>query len=800
MALVVNTNVASIQAQYNVSKTNGDMQEAMARISSGSKVNSASDDAAGLSIASRMEAQIRGLATAMRNANDGIGLVQTAEGAMNEITEMLQRMRELAIQGANGVNTDVDRANLNEEVTQLKSEIDRIVNTTTFNDQKLLDGSWESSLQIGYKANETLGLALENLSTAALGSLTGAPATGAVTSANAKGVEATATVAQLTFNGNDSYKFDLALQTASGTTTFTISADVQNNSAQAIVDKINSEMNALAGGTATGNDAASSVRVTYSGNVVTLTNNYGGSIAVSKNASNPYSTSGSTIGYTTVTGGNNSDNLILGSSNSFAGTLLQNNNAFVAASEASVTLTEAATLTSGDFYSIKLDATGDANDLTITTQGVTGTTAGDGVTAILNAFNSLSDRKGYSLSVSGAELTITRADGVDFDVVEVTTGAADLFAGATAVAGAGVVQASGTEASGDASSNMYLEFTGPDTYTLQFTGNGASETTGTFDIVYDGTEASLNAAASVIGTKINAAFGSDQDVSVTVEGGRIKISDSKGQEFKVSDFASVGSGTIMASVDAGQGSSNDGILLDDTSFSASATSVAAGTATASAAVLTFSADDRYSFNISDGDRTAVVAEFAGDISTTATTALIAAEINAALQNAGMQTTVKATASATTAGEVTITQANGKQLDLTNFLSDSTGTVKFEAGTSSTGFTKFLDDGDSTGEVISNVSILTVAKANESVAIIDRAIEDITGERAKLGAVANRLDHTVSNLGNIQVNTEASRSAIMDADFAAESAKLAKNQILLQAGTAMLAQANASQQTVLSLLG
>ena len=137
---VINTNVKALTAQKAIQENSRALTTAMERLSSGKRINSAKDDAAGLAISTRMESQTRGLNMAIRNANDGISLMQTGEGAMNEVTDILQRMRELAVQSVNGTNNASDREALNDEVTQLKAEIDRIATTTEFNSQKLLDG------------------------------------------------------------------------------------------------------------------------------------------------------------------------------------------------------------------------------------------------------------------------------------------------------------------------------------------------------------------------------------------------------------------------------------------------------------------------------------------------------------------------------------------------------------------------------------------------------------------------------------------------------------------------------------
>ena len=165
----INTNTAALNAQYYLAKTNKEMEGTMAKLSSGQKVNSAADDAAGLAIASRMTAQIRGLGMAVKNANDSMSLAQTAEGAMEEVTNMLQRIRELAVQSANGTMNASDRASLDAEVQALKAEIDRVATTTQFNSQNLLDGSYKSTFQIGDKAGQTVDLSIGSIKTTTLG-------------------------------------------------------------------------------------------------------------------------------------------------------------------------------------------------------------------------------------------------------------------------------------------------------------------------------------------------------------------------------------------------------------------------------------------------------------------------------------------------------------------------------------------------------------------------------------------------------------------------------------------------------
>nr|WP_231615049.1 flagellin [Pseudoalteromonas sp. SWN166] len=166
----VNTNVSSLNAQRNLSQSGSDLATSMERLSSGMRINSAKDDAAGMQISNRLTSQITGLGVAQRNANDGISMAQTAEGAMQESTNILQRMRELALQSANGSNSSDDRDSLQKEVSALQEELTRISKTTSFGGQQLLDGDFGTrSFQVGSNANETIDISLSDIGADALG-------------------------------------------------------------------------------------------------------------------------------------------------------------------------------------------------------------------------------------------------------------------------------------------------------------------------------------------------------------------------------------------------------------------------------------------------------------------------------------------------------------------------------------------------------------------------------------------------------------------------------------------------------
>jgi flagellin len=179
MSLVINTNVASLNAQRSLSASGAELKTAMERLSSGKQINSASDDAAGFAIAERMTAQIRGLNMAAKNAGDGLSMLSTIENATNDITDMLQRIRELAVQAVNDTNSTQDRGYLQDEVTQLVAEIDRVATDTQYNGRNVFvdfigSGSGESAvaggkIQVGTEANQTIDFTIDSVSTNALG-------------------------------------------------------------------------------------------------------------------------------------------------------------------------------------------------------------------------------------------------------------------------------------------------------------------------------------------------------------------------------------------------------------------------------------------------------------------------------------------------------------------------------------------------------------------------------------------------------------------------------------------------------
>ncbi len=210
---VINTNVGALRAQNGSRSASMQLSTAMERLSTGKRINSAKDDAAGLAIASRMNAEVRGMNVAIRNANDGISLAQTAEGALGEVSNMLQRMRELAVQSANGTNSTSDRAALQAELSQLVQEVDGVSKSTTFNGVQLLDGSSQNiSLQIGTRATDNLTFGIAAADSKALG-LAGYSVDGQLTTGRVGAVSALA-VGDVQINGKDAFATAATANTA----------------------------------------------------------------------------------------------------------------------------------------------------------------------------------------------------------------------------------------------------------------------------------------------------------------------------------------------------------------------------------------------------------------------------------------------------------------------------------------------------------------------------------------------------------------------------------------------------------
>jgi len=236
MAQIINTNIASLNAQRNLTTSQNSLTTALQRLSSGLRINSSRDDAAGLAIANRLTTQIRGLDQARRNANDGISLAQTAEGSLAQTGDILQRVRELSIQSANATNSATDRKALNDEVNQLIQEVNRVANTTTFNGLKILDGTYQGQqFQVGANANETIGVSIQGASANDLKNNT----ISLESNTNNVGLgTTTAAAANTAATGNGVSAQTLTIAGASGSSTVSVAANDQASTIAASVNAI----------------------------------------------------------------------------------------------------------------------------------------------------------------------------------------------------------------------------------------------------------------------------------------------------------------------------------------------------------------------------------------------------------------------------------------------------------------------------------------------------------------------------------------------------------------------------------
>ena len=687
MSMVINTNVGSISAQRHINTAVREQSEAMERLSSGKRINSARDDAAGLGISNRMTSQIRGLDQAVRNANDGISLIQTAEGALDQTTNILQRMRELSIQSANGTYNDSEnRASLDAEFQQLLMEVDRIAETTKFNGQTLLDGKMEDvALQIGADSNQTVEFGIQDMSTKSLGmgstssDVIGAP------------IDFTANSTSIGFN------------------------DVSING-QSIVKPGGDEVT-----TATSQDE-----------LITAINENVNGVTATLVAINEIAIDGD--------GNISADEEI-----SITATMADGTTQTYTIRDASTKEEIATKLADASNGTLSVSVSDD-NKLIISAEGVSSLSFADTTGAISSTAPTASARLSLEAD-NGDPITIERG----------TTGSYN-----------------------DVLALGFLESTTPGT--VEGAGITASSTVwGTGDVSINGViinEESIAGTAGSLLTKVDAINAASDDTGVraeafvTVELTGINLTAGTSTE-KLSIngiLTSGGSGTLAEIVDEINAKVSDtgitAILSGETiQLEGNTASLTIGYGEANTGSITYSA---------------------ASIKTIQGTSGAAAGFSAG--------------SSTFPGTATSEQIFGG-LKLT---SETGNPISIDISTGASGEEHGLISGNVTGSGIygsslNGLSVDTASNSQKSIDIIDRAITTVNAQRGELGAINNRLEYSIDNLASISQQTSAARSRIVDADFAMESAALSRAQVLQQAGTAMLSQANASPQQVMQLL-
>ncbi len=754
MSLSVNTNVMSLNAQRNLGQSQSALTKSMQRLSSGLRINSAKDDAAGLSISDRMTSQIRGLNQAARNANDGISLAQTAEGALQESTNILQRMRELAVQSANDTNSASDRTSLQAEVNQLKQEMTRIADTTEFNGKKLLDGSMTSAqFQVGANANQTISIGIQSAEALALGN-------NSLTSTNADGIEAAtgAGAASIASGGagqaavgpasaaptvNGVIAETLTVKDASGTTIGTVNIPLNGN-----LDTAAGSLDAIAGVTAVGTNSITISGLRLSDNMTDgVTHSFGGTLTCGR-ANAPqtinlatFFTSG--VDYDTNSGLVNSTGLL-----KLAGALtfwsdtpsvdVGNNTITIStiyADDYKVGLRGQADTGGGNYFAGNVSASSPITTVPVTHAGEAGVTSDSLISGSIN----ISLAGGLTMTS-----TITNGTGLfsDAAVDDTTHLVATTKSGLAVTTGGNNVTA------------QTLTIVGPD--------GSASVSVG------------VDNNAAVIAGLVNAqsaTTGVTAEAQTTATLSDLAADGTVGFTLQSSNSTAIG---ISATVS----STNLSSLAQAINDQAGNTGI---TATLSDDLKRITLSQAVGYDIKIGNYT-----HSSGLSTATLT--VYGHEGAGVILAGNPGST--TDSTVVGGEVIFSGTDA--FNVTSSVTAATGSLFNNTTIGATN--------TSTLSSIDSVDITTVEGSAGAIKVIDGALGQIDGMRGNLGAVQNRFESTIANLSNVAENLSAARSRIMDADIAQETSAMTKNNILQQAGVSILAQANQAPQLALSLLG
>lgn len=656
---VINTNFSALNAQNGSRVAQMQLQTAMDRLSSGLRINSAKDDASGLAVATRMTADINSYGAAMRNAHDGSALAQTAGGGLGNVSNILQRMRELAVRSANGAISNDDRANIQVEITQLVSQVDSISKTTTFNGLSLLDGSSSNlQLQTGINAGQIVNFGIGNVSSKALG-LQGYTVPGQLVSGRLSAAMVATAVGDLQFNGKNAFSAAIV----AGDTAATVATKINGATVQTGVTA--TAYNTLSGAVVAAGTTFAAGALSVNGTAIGAAGNVADFVAhINRDAS----------GVTAVL---NSDNTI-GLSN-------DTGNAIVIAG----TAVASAGFTAGTFAGyVSLNSTTPGANIVLQ-RSTTGSQA---------QFNALGlNQTGIAGTFNGGAVSavvLTTADDVRINGVKVGV-TTDASAATKASAINALTATTGVTASALNQVFVGVNFAGTTSATAhQINGVSVDLTVGAY--AAPGGNNMVNLVAAINSANTGATASSDAL-------GRLVLTSQTGADIKVGDAV--------------------GGVLTTAASSASPTLAVAVTVLG----------------------------------------------------------------VTTGGVITLASNNNSTIRVEDFVAGSAAKLGL------------AQQGGSNQLVGGALSLATQAGAVGALTAIDAAITTITLAQGNIGAIQNRLDTTVNNLQSLSTNLTSARSQVQDTDFSAETTNLARSQILSQAANAILAQANSSQQQVLSLL-
>lgn len=701
----IDTNIAALKSLHHLTRNEDDYSNAVERLSSGKRINNAGDDAAGASIVNRMTAQISGMQMAIRNAGDAISMSQIAEGAMVEVSDVLQRMRELGVQAANGTYSGADRVALNQEINQLKNELLRISETTSFNTTKLLNGTFQDTqFEIGFDETpqHTHTLTIKDVSPSSLG----------VWQINSQ-LEKSATLSSVAASANHAV--------------ITTSADHNFADGDIVIyEKGTSPIPGLIPG------QAYQVESAPSATTFTLEELDAGDITYGQLTSASYGTgTGAKFHLSTLAG---APNVSQTGGNAAASNVLA------------------------------------AEDLQI--YGHVGTeTANVNVGAsardIANVVNDITTSTGvYASAETNARITFTPNDtsggykvvsfdlkGMNNDAIKVTSSINLGSADGNTIAELSDLRDKINGISGNTAITAQLSADG--TYIDLFSADG-------YDIVIDNFDFPQDTATALT-TATVAASGAATSNTIT---------SASAHGFKEGDVVRLTSITGSESTLAGLSLDTDYIVKTaptGTTFTLATGSVSGttvGITGTNSAGLTFTkAVKTMNVQTMDEEKT-----------------LKGVPVELTDKELGNDETPNRVDNMRITGQVSFNSSNVFTIVPANDESI------FRDQPQSASLTK-----------ISEMNVLTVRNAQRMLSAVDGALLSVDAERGKLGATMNRMQYTIDNLSNIVMNTQVSKGRISDADMAAESVNLSKSQILQQAATAMLAQANQSMQSVLDLL-
>ncbi len=753
MPQVINTNIMSLNAQRSINGAQKTTNSAMQRLSSGLRINSAKDDAAGLAISNRMTSQIRGLDQASRNANDAISLAQTAEGALQESTNILQRVRELAIQSANDTNSSSDRKSLQAEVNQLKSELTRIAESTTFNGKKLLDGSLDNaSFHIGSESNESISVSINDMRATGLGnnSVTATNGDNGVQAATGQNIIAGAGgttnnligVARNHATDNNYAGETFTISDADGTTVDVTAAAAAT--AKEVADLLTAE---------TGVTATASNSATLSGMYADEDGGGedGNDVTVAA-ATVTVSSGGSSITATLATGaGYDSDAIAAALQTAYdnASTAVQAAMTVTDNGDGTVSVTNA----TGEDIGVVVDSGNAANEVSVDLTGA------NGAAATITEDAAAGDDQGF---VGGTvEIALAADKTITSDTNEAGGSMLDIAAAADVATAVKSGQADTT--GGNNVAAQVISLTGPDGSATATIGEDATANT---------IATAINAESASTG--ITATASTEATISGLSQSGTVTF------ELSGQNAAAV---TINATVTGTNGAGGD--------LSALATAINDQTGNTGISAAVTSDTNELVLTNSDGYDISI-----GNFSHSAT----AAQTIDVTGQSGTATTLSDTASGTGRDSTVV----GGEVKLS-------ANAEFQVSSSVDGGSELAGGGSSlfsgaagsasvsSLSAVNTMDISTKAGANEAIEIATAALSQIDEARGGLGAVQSRFESTISNLSSVSENVSAARSRVRDADFATETASLARGQILQQAGMSMLAQANAANQNVLSLL-